>query len=244
MEQSLTDGLLPFDEASADHQFAAAVAAFGMKLRDSEHDGNIDWMRIEEIATGAQGTDRSGYRAQFLTLLRTASELHAGTLADSLNRRPVDWCSRAERRPLPGTDDHFLGKTSGEVHGCCPARRIGRSLGDLVGIARRRQVWQPKRPPAAAPPDAVCKTSSGASAASGKGVNQICDRSSGASAASELASLRTHRTLRTIIRRLAWAEAHIFRARSLEPAVSKVEPAIDRQASSSGFRSLWTSAPP
>jgi len=78
LQQSLTDGPLPFDQASADHQFAAAVAAFGMKLRDSVYDGNIDWLRIEEIAAGALGADRSGYRAEFLKLLQTASELREG----------------------------------------------------------------------------------------------------------------------------------------------------------------------
>jgi Ca-activated chloride channel family protein len=56
-------------------RFAAAVAAFGMLLRESEHRGRADWPMVLALAEGALGPDGEGYRAEFLELARTAAEL-------------------------------------------------------------------------------------------------------------------------------------------------------------------------
>jgi Ca-activated chloride channel family protein len=63
------------DKASEDFRFAAAVAAFGMKLRSSPHVGEIQWAEIQDIARGALGKDAGSYRAEFLTLIEKAKTL-------------------------------------------------------------------------------------------------------------------------------------------------------------------------
>ena len=63
------------DKASEDFRFAAAVAAFGMKLRGSPHVGEIKWAEIQDIARGALGKDPGSYRAEFLTLIEKAKTL-------------------------------------------------------------------------------------------------------------------------------------------------------------------------
>jgi Ca-activated chloride channel family protein len=62
-------------EVSADFRFAAAVAAFGMLLRDSEHKGDATYAQILEQARGAQGADLRGYRAEFVDLVGIAARL-------------------------------------------------------------------------------------------------------------------------------------------------------------------------
>ena len=65
-----------FGEASADLRFAAAVAAFGMKLRGSKHAGDLTLAAVEEFATGAVGgNDPGGWRSEFVELVRQAKQL-------------------------------------------------------------------------------------------------------------------------------------------------------------------------
>jgi Ca-activated chloride channel family protein len=56
-------------------RFAAAVAAFGMLLRESEHRGRADWAMVRELASEARGRDEGGYRGEFLALVESASAL-------------------------------------------------------------------------------------------------------------------------------------------------------------------------
>ncbi|MFV0337028.1 MAG: von Willebrand factor type A domain-containing protein [Chthoniobacterales bacterium] len=64
-----------FTKASENLQFASAVAAFGMKLRNSPFSGNISWGEIQKIARHNLGKDPGSYRAEFLTLVEKASHL-------------------------------------------------------------------------------------------------------------------------------------------------------------------------
>lgn len=75
LEFPLVDGNRPFSEADRDFQFAAAVAAFGMKLRGSQHAGTITWPAILEIAQAACGADAGGYRTEFVELVRAAAAM-------------------------------------------------------------------------------------------------------------------------------------------------------------------------
>ena len=61
-----------FAAAPADLRFAAAVAAFGMILRESEHKGTATLPFVAEIAGSSLGHDAGGYRAEFLDLVRKA----------------------------------------------------------------------------------------------------------------------------------------------------------------------------
>jgi Ca-activated chloride channel family protein len=56
-------------------RFAAAVAAFGMLLRDSEHKGNATYTQVLELARDSQAHDPAGYRAEFISLVETAQAL-------------------------------------------------------------------------------------------------------------------------------------------------------------------------
>ena len=56
-------------------RFASAVAGFGMLLRGSPHAGSLSWPRVVELARGARGDDRDGYRADFIRLAELAGEL-------------------------------------------------------------------------------------------------------------------------------------------------------------------------
>ena len=55
-------------EPDDDFRFASAVAGFGMLLRDSRHRGGATVDGMLEIARGALGPDREGYRREFLAL--------------------------------------------------------------------------------------------------------------------------------------------------------------------------------
>ncbi len=58
-----------------DLQFAAAVAAFGQKLRGGEFLGSYSWSDIARLAARARGDDPDGYRSEFLALVKLADRL-------------------------------------------------------------------------------------------------------------------------------------------------------------------------
>jgi Ca-activated chloride channel homolog len=61
-----------FSEASGDFKFAAAVAAFGMFLRDSPYKGSATLDNALEWAKEGQGSDSRGYRQEFIRLIHRA----------------------------------------------------------------------------------------------------------------------------------------------------------------------------
>ena len=61
-----------FTSASDDFRFAASVAGFGMLLRDSAHSGSASPQMILEMASQSMGDDTTGYRAEFVDLIRKA----------------------------------------------------------------------------------------------------------------------------------------------------------------------------
>lgn len=75
IEQPLTDGGKSFAQASTDFRFAASVASFGMILRHSPHRGNATLDAVAEIAQSSLGADKSGYRSEFVGLVRSAKAL-------------------------------------------------------------------------------------------------------------------------------------------------------------------------
>lgn len=60
---------------SEDYYFAAAVAEFGMILRDSEYKGNADLESVLELAEKGLGEDENGYRLEFMMLVDRYEEL-------------------------------------------------------------------------------------------------------------------------------------------------------------------------
>ena len=77
IEQPVTADVVYGDiaEVGVDQKFAAAVAAFGQKLKGSDYGAAMGWDAIEALARSGMGSDESGYRAEFIQLVRTASLL-------------------------------------------------------------------------------------------------------------------------------------------------------------------------
>ncbi len=75
LEFPIRDSGAAFGQATDDFQFAAAVAAFGMLLRDSEYKGDATYAAVAEWAQPALGADAYGYRNEFLQLVSLASSM-------------------------------------------------------------------------------------------------------------------------------------------------------------------------
>ncbi|TAE51225.1 MAG: VWA domain-containing protein [Oscillatoriales cyanobacterium] len=75
--QSVIDKPVKLENASANFRFAAAVAAFGMVLRDSEYKGAANFDQVLRLASQAKGEDKEGYRAEFIRLVENCKTLVA-----------------------------------------------------------------------------------------------------------------------------------------------------------------------
>ena len=71
LEAQVRDGGPRDRTLSHDFAFAAAVAEFGMLLRNSEFKGTSSAAHVLESARAHRGEDRDGYRAEFIQLVRT-----------------------------------------------------------------------------------------------------------------------------------------------------------------------------
>ncbi len=63
------------DTASPNLKFAAAVAAYGMNLSNSQYKGNTSFNSIIELATQSKGSDLDGYRAEFIRLVEKSKQI-------------------------------------------------------------------------------------------------------------------------------------------------------------------------
>ncbi|HEX3068259.1 MAG TPA: VWA domain-containing protein [Thermoanaerobaculia bacterium] len=61
--------------ASDNARFAAAVAEFGMLLRNSEHKGDATYDEVRQLAQKSLGRDFEGYRRDFLTMINDAQRV-------------------------------------------------------------------------------------------------------------------------------------------------------------------------
>lgn len=75
IETVVTDSGQAYAQASEDFRFAAAVAGFGLLLRDSQYKGNLTLPAVVELAQASRGADQSGYRAELIELVKKASSL-------------------------------------------------------------------------------------------------------------------------------------------------------------------------
>ena len=65
----LKDEEVELTESSDNFRFSAAVAGFGLLLRDSEYKGTVTYDKIIELAKGSLGEDSEGYRHEFMRLV-------------------------------------------------------------------------------------------------------------------------------------------------------------------------------
>ena len=75
IQRTVSDRGFDFAAAPSDLRFAAAVAEFGMILRDSEYKGNGSLQQVLEWAEQGKGADVNGYRAEFIDLVRKTQAL-------------------------------------------------------------------------------------------------------------------------------------------------------------------------
>ena len=79
--ESPVDGTVP----SSAFRFAAAVAEFGLCLRDSPHKGSSDYDHAFEQVRQALGSDEEGRRSELLFLIKTAKNLTTQSAAVQTN---------------------------------------------------------------------------------------------------------------------------------------------------------------
>ncbi len=71
----VTDHMQPFGRTSENFRFSAAVAEFGMLLRQSDFKQNASFDHVISSAQNAIGKDNEGYRAEFVKLAKSAKLL-------------------------------------------------------------------------------------------------------------------------------------------------------------------------
>jgi len=74
-EYPLKDAGLGFAAASSDFKLAAAVAGFGMILRDSPSKGTATLTDVAAWALAGLGDDAGGYRSEFVRLVKQAETI-------------------------------------------------------------------------------------------------------------------------------------------------------------------------
>ena len=79
LTQPLAGAAVAITQASADQQFAAAVAEFGLLLRQSEQRGTATYATAAQLAQAGRGPDADGYRAELLRLVQLAEGLTPAT---------------------------------------------------------------------------------------------------------------------------------------------------------------------
>ncbi|HET9161485.1 MAG TPA: von Willebrand factor type A domain-containing protein [Caulobacteraceae bacterium] len=77
-------GFASLDRAPEATRWAAAVAAYGQKLRNDPYLApDFTWEQVLNLAQGARGQDPTGIRAQFVALARSAEEVQGKTVLGS-----------------------------------------------------------------------------------------------------------------------------------------------------------------
>ena len=74
---SLKEGHKPLQKTSDNYRWSAAVAGFGLLLRNSRHKGKADYNMILKLANGAKGPDPEGYRAEFIQMVKKMKGLES-----------------------------------------------------------------------------------------------------------------------------------------------------------------------
>ena len=75
MVHPVLDEAVTRDRTSDNYRFSAAVAEFGMLLRDSSFKGDASYTEVLALAKDAMGEDEAGYRMEFVHLVETAKLL-------------------------------------------------------------------------------------------------------------------------------------------------------------------------
>lgn len=71
IEHPLIDEQIDLDNTSNNFRWAAAVAEWGMLLRDSEFKGDANFDQVLQLAKNAKGKDENGYRIELINLVES-----------------------------------------------------------------------------------------------------------------------------------------------------------------------------
>ena len=71
IEKTVSAEVTPLKDTSDNYRFSAAVAGFGMLLRESEFKGDLTYATVLELAQAAKGNDENGDRAEFMQLVKS-----------------------------------------------------------------------------------------------------------------------------------------------------------------------------
>jgi len=71
IEHPLMDKSIALNQASDNFRWSAAVAGFGMLLRESEYVKDYRYEDVVQLAQQARGVDKEGYRAEFIRLVES-----------------------------------------------------------------------------------------------------------------------------------------------------------------------------
>ncbi len=77
LEQTVKNSPLKVQDCTDNFLFSAAVAQYGMLLRNSEFKGEASWENTLAMAKKAKGRDAFGYRAEFIQLVQKAALLQS-----------------------------------------------------------------------------------------------------------------------------------------------------------------------
>jgi Ca-activated chloride channel family protein len=86
IEHPVKDKQISLAKMSDNFRFAAAVAEFGMLLRNSEFKSQASYDNVVAMAKKAKGDDAEGYRAEFIKMVESASDL----AKNGIKKDPVD----------------------------------------------------------------------------------------------------------------------------------------------------------
>lgn len=67
----LVDSSVALEKTTDNFRWSAAVAGFGMLLRDSEYIKNFTYDDVVQLAQGARGVDTEGYRIEFIRMVKS-----------------------------------------------------------------------------------------------------------------------------------------------------------------------------
>lgn len=75
LEQVIQKQSVALSQSSNNFKWSAAVAGFGMLLRDSDFKGDLTYSDVIALARSAKGTDFQGYRSELIKLMETVELL-------------------------------------------------------------------------------------------------------------------------------------------------------------------------
>ena len=82
IEKPVLDNQVALKKTSDNFRFSAAVAEFGLLLRDSDYKNKATFEQAIQLAKKAKGKDENGYRAELIRLIEMAELMHGGVIAE------------------------------------------------------------------------------------------------------------------------------------------------------------------